>query len=231
MPRKPRMYMAGVPCHVIQRGNNRTPCFFSDEDYLFYLECLIEACKRYQVSCHAYVLMTNHTHLLLSPKNKEGISKVMQSLGRRYVQYINKRYMRCGTLWESRHKSSLIDAESYLLSCYRYIELNPVRANMVMHPGDYRWSSYHCNAFGTKDELVTAHETYLSIDHDKTNRETAYRNLFETTLPKQLLHEISNAANFSMPLGKSRFKQQIEETLNRSIGYARRGRPAIEIKK
>lgn len=228
MPRKPRMYMAGVPCHVIQRGNNRTACFFSDDDYLFYLECLKDACTRYQVNCHAYVLMTNHTHLLLTPKNEEGISKVMQSLGRRYVQYINKRYQRCGTLWESRHKSSLIDAESYLLSCYRYIELNSVRASMVEHPRDYRWSSYHCNAYGSNDELVTAHYTYLSIDHDKTNRETAYRNLFEADLPKQLLHEIRNAANFSMPLGKSKFKQQIEETLNRPIGYARRGRPIIE---
>tara|TARA_R110002167_G_scaffold68129_2_gene192420 strand:+ start:62 stop:736 length:675 start_codon:yes stop_codon:yes gene_type:complete len=217
--------MAGVPCHVIQRGNNRDACFFSDDDYRFYLECLKDACKRYQVSCHAYVLMTNHTHLLLSPKSEEGISKVMQSLGRRYVQYINKRYLRCGTLWESRHKSSLIDAESYLLCCYRYIELNPVRANMVLHPGDYRWSSYHCNAHGIDDDIVTAHDSYLSIDTDKTNREVAYRSLFETALSKQLLDEIRNATNFSMPLGKGKFKQQIEESLNRAIGHAKRGRP------
>jgi putative transposase len=219
------MYMAGVPSHIIQRGNNREACFFSDDDYLLYLTCLKVACRRYKVSCHAYVLMTNHTHLLLSPNDEEGISKVMQSLGRRYVQYINKRYNRCGTLWESRHKSSLIDAESYLLSCYRYIELNPVRASMVVHPADYPWSSYRCNAYGENDELVTAHDVYLSIDPNKASRQIAYRSLFDTALPKKLLHEIRNAANFSMPLGENRFKQQIEQTLNRSIGYAKRGRP------
>lgn len=228
MPRKPRMYMAGVPCHVIQRGNNREACFFSDDDYSFYLECLKDACERYYVSCHAYVLMGNHTHLLLSPNNEEGISKVMQSLGRRYVQYINKRYKRCGTLWESRHKSSLIDAESYLLSCYRYIELNPVRANMVAHPADYQWSSYRYNAYGENNDLVTEHDVYLSMDPEKESRQIAYRNLFESALPKKLLHEIRNAANFSMPLGENRFKQQIEQTLNRSLGYAKRGRPVSE---
>jgi len=221
------MYMAGVPCHIIQRGNNREACFFSDDDYSFYLECLKDACERYQVSCHAYVLMGNHTHLLLSPNNEEGISKVMQSLGRRYVQYINKRYKRCGTLWESRHKSSLIDAESYLLSCYRYIELNPVRANMVVHPADYQWSSYRCNAYGDSDELVTAHDVYLSIDLDNMSRQIAYRNLFDTALSKKLLHDIRNATNFSMPLGETKFKRQIEQALNRSIGHAKRGRPVI----
>ncbi len=154
MPRKLRMYLAGMPYHVIQRGNNREACFFADDDYLFYLECLKDACERYQVNCHAYVLMTNHTHLLLEPLKAEGISRVMQSLGRRYVQYINKHYRRCGTLWESRHKSSLVDAETYLLSCYRYIELNPVMANMVEHPGDYRWSSYRCNAYGEINQLI-----------------------------------------------------------------------------
>ena len=153
---------------------------------------------------------------------------MMQSLGRRYVQYINKRYKRCGTLWESRHKSSLIDAESYLLSCYRYIELNPVRANMVAHPADYQWSSYRYNAYGENNDLVTAHDVYLSMDPEKESRQIAYRNLFESALPKKLLHEIRNAANFSMPLGENRFKQQIEQTLNRSLGYAKRGRPVSE---
>lgn len=138
MPRKQRMYLADVPAHVIQRGNNREACFYAEQDYLFYLDCLQNACERYQVAVHAYVLMTNHVHLLMTPATQEGISRVMQSLGRRYVQYINYEYRRTGTLWESRHKASLVDAENYLLTCYRYIELNPVRANMVNHPGDYR---------------------------------------------------------------------------------------------
>ncbi|WP_250655560.1 transposase [Alkalimarinus coralli] len=228
MPRKPRMYMAGVPCHVIQRGNNREASFFTDDDYSFYLECLKDACKRYRVNCHAYVLMTNHTHLLLSPESEEGISKVMQSLGRRYVQYVNRQYKRCGTLWESRHKASLVDAENYLLSCYRYIELNPVMANMVGHPGDYRWSSYRANAQGESNALVTGHAIYSGLGSDKESRLHNYRELFNTVLSKELVHDIRKAANFSMPLGNNRFKDQVEKTLGRSIGYADRGRPRKE---
>ncbi|WP_250655566.1 transposase [Alkalimarinus coralli] len=228
MPRKPRMYMAGVPCHVIQRGNNREASFFTDDDYSFYLECLKDACTRYRVNCHAYVLMTNHTHLLLSPESEEGISKVMQSLGRRYVQYVNRQYKRCGTLWESRHKASLVDAENYLLSCYRYIELNPVMANMVGHPGDYRWSSYRANAQGENNSLVTGHAIYSGLGSDKEGRLHNYRELFNTVLSKELVHDIRKAANFSMPLGNNRFKDQIEKTLGRSIGYADRGRPRKE---
>lgn len=125
MSRKPRMYLAGVPCHVVQRGNNRDACFFADDDYRFYLDVLRGACCRYDVDVHAYVLMTNHVHLLLTPRAVEGVSRVMQSLGRRYVQYVNRAHRRCGTLWESRHKASLVDAEPYLLACYRYVELNP----------------------------------------------------------------------------------------------------------
>ncbi|KZY89490.1 transposase [Oleiphilus sp. HI0081] len=225
MPRKPRMYMAGVPCHVIQRGNNREACFFSDQDNQFYLECLQEACERYDVSCHAYVLMTNHTHLLLTPSCPDGVSKVMQSLGRRYVQYVNKTYRRCGTLWESRHKASLIDAEGYLLKCYRYIELNPVMANMVEHPADYRWSSYRCNAYGERSPLISAHEVYAQLAHDTQSRLVRYRELFNVALSKGVIHEIRTSASFSMPLGDDRFKAQIEENLKRSIGYSKIGRP------
>ena len=219
------MYMSGMPCHVIQRGNNREACFFSDDDYAFYLECLKDACERYDVSCHAYVLMTNHSHLLLTPMDEYGISRVMQSLGRRYVQYINKYYRRCGTLWESRHKASLVDAENYLLSCYRYIELNPVMARMVEHPGDYRWSSYRSNAYGEASELIKHHAIYLSLSHESDGRLRNYRGLFNSVLPKALIHEIRNAASFSMPLGGNRFKQQIESALKRSIGHAKRGKP------
>jgi putative transposase len=140
MPRKPRHFLANVPCHIISRGNNHNVCFFADDDYLFYLECLNDACLKYAVSVHAYVLMTNHVHLLMTPSELISIPKVMQSVGRRYVQYINKTYRRTGTLWEGRYKASIIDAEAYLLACYRYIELNPVRASMVEHPIDYPWS-------------------------------------------------------------------------------------------
>ena len=160
MPRRPRLELAGVPLHIIQRGNNRSACFFADDDYRFYLEHLGQACIHQGIELHAYVLMTNHVHLLMTPEDQEGISRVMQSIGRRYVQYINKAYQRCGTLWESRHKASLVDAERYLLCCYRYIELNPVAANMVEHPGDYPWSSYCHNAFGHKNQIITQHDLY-----------------------------------------------------------------------
>lgn len=159
MPRKPRMYLPGVPYHIIQRGNNRDATFFAEQDYQFYLECLYDAAGKYHVNIHAYVLMTNHVHILMTLLLKESISLVMQSIGRLYVQYINKQYRRTGTLWESRHKSSLVEAEKYLLACSRYIELNPVNANMLKHPLQYKWSSYMCNAHGEVNRLICPHET------------------------------------------------------------------------
>lgn len=180
MPRKPRMYLADQPAHIIQRGNNRDTCFYAEQDYQFYLNCLSDACQRYRVAVHAYVLMTNHVHLLLTPQTAEGISQVMQSVGRRYVQYVNYEYRRSGTLWEGRHKASLVDTEAYLLTCYRYIELNPVRANMVPHPGEYRWSSYRSNALGDSNILLTPHPLYMGLGQDPLSREQAYRDLFIT---------------------------------------------------
>jgi len=148
MARHPRFILPGQPQHVIQRGNNRDVIFVADEDYQFYREKLAEACERFDCDLHAYVLMTNHVHLLMTPNTEDGIGKVMQSVGRYYVQYFNYQYRRTGTLWEGRYKATLLDSESYLLTCYRYIELNPVRAAMIEHPSQYRWSSYHFNARG-----------------------------------------------------------------------------------
>ena len=228
MPRKPRMYVAGVPCHVIQRGNNREACFYSEQDHQFYLECLEDACRRYRVAIHAYVLMTNHVHLLMTPEEAEGISRVMHSVGRRYVQYINFEYQRSGTLWEGRHKASLIDAEAYLFTCMRYIELNPVRANMVRHPADYRWSSYRVNGQGEYSRLVRPHTLYEAIDPDPMQRLRAYRSLFEHQLDEADIQAIREAAQFCVPLGNDRFKQQIEAALGHSTGYAKRGRPSVK---
>ena len=147
MARLPRFVIPGQPQHVIQRGNNRQDIFKVDNDYLFYLEKLQAAAEKHQCDIHAYVLMTNHVHLLLTPHTEEGIGKMMQMVGRYYVQFYNHSYNRTGTLWEGRYKATLIDSEHYLFTCMRYIELNPVRAKgMVDHPGKYRWSSYHCNA-------------------------------------------------------------------------------------
>jgi len=225
MPRKPRMYLPGIPCHVIQRGNNREASFFADQDYQFYLECLDDASKRYGVLVHAYVLMTNHVHLLLTPLKQESLSLTMQSLGRRYVQYINKEYRRTGTLWESRYKSSLIDEDNYLLKCMRYIELNPVRANMVNHPREYRWSSYQCNGNSVCNKLIRHHEIYTSLGTSAELRTQTYRSLFESELEQVDINLIRNSALFSMPTGNSRFKGQIEKALSRKLGEAKRGRP------
>ncbi len=148
MARRPRMVIPGQPLHIVQRGNNRQAVFFAEQDYLTYLECLRDAAFQQGCWVHAYVLMTNHVHLLLTPTQETNLSRCIQAVGRKYVRYINGHYRRSGTLWEGRFKSAMIDSAQYLLACYRYIELNPVRANMVEHPQHYRWSSFHANAMG-----------------------------------------------------------------------------------
>lgn len=228
MPRKPRMYLPGVPSHVVQRENDRQACFFEQENYLFYLDCVGQAYRRYEVALHAYVLMTNHVHLLMTPATEIGISRVMQLVGNRYVQYINKSYRRTGTLWEGRHKASLIDAERYLLTCYRYIELNPVRAGMVAHPGDYPWSSFRNHTMGQASALIQDHDVFYGLGSTVEERCYRYRELFRTCLNDGEIHDIRRSASYSMPLGDDRFKIQIESMLRRSVGYAARGRPSAE---
>ena len=142
MPRRPRLTFSGLPLHLIQRGNNRQACFFADEDYRFYLECLAEYARPNGCRIHAYVLMTNHVHLLISPERAESPGCLMKALGQRYVQYVNRQNRRSGSLWEGRFRSCLIQEDAYLLTCQRYIEQNPVRADMVAHPGEYPWSSF-----------------------------------------------------------------------------------------
>jgi putative transposase len=228
MPRKPRHFLANVPCHVISRGNNHNVCFFADADYLFYLECLNDACKKYEVSVHAYVLMTNHVHLLITPSSVSSIPNVMQSIGRRYVQYINKAYNRSGTLWEGHYKASIVDADDYLLACYRYIELNPVRANMVEHPIDYKWSSYAVNCGYRPRKKLVMHSIYERLGINDEKRFFAYRELFRVDLGESIIHDIQRASSFSMPLGSKRFQQQIEEALGQKLGYQKRGRPLVD---
>src|SRR5574337_70831 len=167
MPRQRRLDLPGVPQHIIQRGNNRQPCFLREQDYRCYLSQLDEAAQAQGCRLHAYVLMTNHVHLLMTPEVVGAVARTMQCLGRRYVGYFNATYRRSGTLWEGRYKSCLVDSERYLLTCYRYIELNPVRAAMVETPGDYAWSSYRANAQGRQDRLVYPHDPPSLIAIDK----------------------------------------------------------------
>ena len=225
MPRRARVKCAGVPQHVVQRGNNRSACFFTDEDYRFYLSCLQEGAERYGCDIHAYVLMTNHVHLLLTPETGQSLSGMMRYLGSRYVQYVNYTYRRSGTLWEGRYKSSLIETEQYLLTCYRYIEQNPVRAGMAAHADDYRWSSYEAHALGRIDQCIKDHPRYLALGMTAEARQIAYQALFQHHMSAETLQAIREAANRGTALGSERFKDEIEAALARSIRLGAPGRP------
>ena len=175
MPRSARYCPPGVCVHVIQRGNNRQVCFTCDEDMKAYAYWLRDAGARFGVYIHGWVFMTNHVHLLMTPTTTSGISKLMQSLGRRYVRRFNHRYARSGTLFEGRFKSCLVQSRGYELTCLRYIELNPVRAGMVRDPGEYSWSSYHCHAYGVHSEMHTPLNQYLALGLNDLSRQENYR--------------------------------------------------------
>jgi len=213
----------GYPLHVIQRGNNRQAVFYAEEDYLKYLETLRQSAEATDCHIHAYVLMTNHVHLLVTPAGKENLSIMMQSLGRHYVSYINRLYRRSGTLWEGRFKSALIDSERYLLTCSRYIELNPVRAEMVKGPGEYRWSSYRANGLGRNDDLVKPHSLYEQLGNTKESRQKAYRGLFRSHIGADTLQLIRENTQQNTIIGDSRFQEEIQVMLKRRVMKQRHG--------
>ena len=223
MPRKPRFVLPGEPQHVIIRGVNREPIFYEEQDYRYYLDRLKEAILKHKCALHAYVLMTNHVHLLLTPSNKTGVGKTMQTLGRYYVQYFNHTYGRTGTLWEGRYKATLVDTEAYLLTCYRYIELNPVRAQMVEHPADYPWSSYRHNALGQMNPILAPQDKYLELGDDAATRQAGYRALFNTHIPERDLAAIRDATHKEWVLGSDYFKEQISGRLERQVTPMTRG--------
>jgi putative transposase len=229
MPRRPRLHLDAVPLHIVQRGHNRQPCFFAEEDYHAYLHWLGEALKREGALLHAYALMTNHAHLLVTPEHGKSVPRIMIALGRRYVQYINISYRRTGTLWDSRYKSSLIQAEDYLLLCQRYIELNPVRAALVDDPAHYRWTSYRRNALGQANPLLTPHDLYLRLGRSAAKRQDSYRALFRTALDRAAIEDIRLALNQNQPLGNGRFLDEIERMTGQRREARPRGRPRIEV--
>lgn len=224
MARLPRFILPGQPQHVIQRGNDRQNIFRSEDDYQYYLEKLIDAAEKYNCKIHAYVLMTNHVHLLVTPEIENGIGKMMQMLGRYYVQYFNNKYNRTGTLWEGRYKATLIDTENYLLICMRYLELNPVRAkDMAKHPSDYAWSSYSFNALGQNNALITPHRIYKRLGKTEKERQAAYRHLFRSLIPERVLEDIREATNKAWVLGSTRFKKRMSKKLKRPVESSGRG--------
>jgi putative transposase len=225
MPRRPRVHLDGVPLHIVQRGHNRGACFFDEQDDHLYLQWLGKALQRERCSLHAYVLMTNHVHLLMTPERASAIPRFIMAVGRRYVQYINHTYGRTGTLWDSRYKSSLVQAETYLLLCQRYIELNPVRASMVSDPADYRWSSYRANALGEANALLSPHPLYLAMGQGDSQRQEAYRTLFRAELDDAPITELRMALNQNQPIGNRRFYADIEAMTGQRRELRKRGRP------
>lgn len=225
MPRRPRLDLAGVPQHIIQRGNDRQPCFFTDADYLCYLAELREISLREDCRIHAYVLMTNHVHLLATPHATGQVARMMQALGRRYVRYVNDRHHRTGTLWEGRYKACLVDSDNYLLRCCRYIELNPVRAHMVAAPSDYPWSSFACNALGKDESLVRPHVSYLALDRHPDTRRARYRQWVMQDIDTAETDAIRLHLQRQHAYGSNRFRAAIEAQLGRRVGPAKIGRP------
>lgn len=224
MARLPRFDLAGIPQHIVQRGNDRQPCFAACVDYLQYLKELRESSVRHGCAIHAYVLMTNHVHLLATPVEVGAVSRMMQAIGRRYVGGFNARYRRTGTLWEGRFKAALVDSERYVLACYRYIELNPVRAGMAACPAEYRWSSHPFNALATSDPVVTLHRDYLRLGDDTSSRLAAYRTLFQqhdATDDDALRRHTQQQKVW----GSDRFRLEIEALTQRAAHVRPRGRP------
>ncbi|MEE9303344.1 MAG: transposase [Thiotrichaceae bacterium] len=226
MPRRARLAIAGIPWHIIQRGNNRSACFYTDEDYRRYLETLAEQAEKFGCAVHAYCLMTNHVHLLLTPDEQDSTALMMKHLGQRYVQYINRTYRRTGTLWEGRFRSCLAQSDTYVLRCYQYIELNPVRAGMVSNPADYRWSSYRANSGGSVDLLLTPQLEYLRLGDTAAVRQSFYRHLFDAHLDPSDVRDIRQATNGNYVLGNERFKEEIEAILERRVSRGKAGRPS-----
>jgi putative transposase len=217
--------LPGVAVHAIQRGNNRGACFLNDQDRAFYLFHLARFLPRAACQLHAYCLMTNHVHLLLTADRVEGCALLMKCIGQLYSQYFNKTYERCGSLWEGRFKSCLVQSEAYVLACYRYIELNPVRAGLAMRADEYEWSSYRFNARGFSAELVTPHAEYLRLGRTAGERQAAYRDLFGLVQPNEL-EEIRAATNSGYVLGSASFRARMARAIGRRVDKGLAGRPA-----
>ncbi len=228
MARKPRFNITGIPQHVVQRGNNRAACFFAERDYRRYIKDLREASEVSGCDVHAYVLMSNHVHLLVTPQVEQGVSQLMQSIGRRYVRYINQEYGRSGSLWDGRYRACLVEAEPYLLTCHRFIEQNPVRIGVVAQPGDYRWSSYAYNAGEKRNEWLCLHDEYLALGKTKAERRQAYRELLKQPLGVTLVRKVRETLAQEQVLGSESFKDAMEAVAERPVRPGKAGRPRLE---
>jgi len=228
MPRQSRLILPQVAVHIIQRGNNKNACFRGDSDYLVYLLHLRDLSKKLDCGVHAYCLMTNHVHLLVTPSSREACVSLMRNLGQRYVQYFNRRHARTGTLWEGRFRSCVAESARYVLACYRYVELNPVRAGIASHPSDYPWSSHAVNVGMRSNAMVSPHPEFTALGSDTRTRQAAYRGLFEQELDLSLLSEIRGSTNAGYPLASESFKTFASDATSRRLERGKPGRPSKE---
>jgi putative transposase len=225
MARLPRLTLPGYPHHVIQRGNNRQPVFARPPDYEFMLRLLEENSRKFGVAIHGYVLMGNHFHLLATPETADALPQAMQAVGRAYVRYFNDAHSRTGTLWEGRYRSTVIQAERYLLACMVYIDLNPVRAGMVSDPADHPWSSYRHSIGGRVDKLVTPHPLYWELGNTPFAREAAYRDLVHAGLSSPQERALTDSALRGWALGEAKFVENLQRQTDRRLSKAKPGRP------
>jgi putative transposase len=225
MARLPRYSIINQPQHIILQGRDGQQIYFEDQDYQYFHDCLGAATYNYQLKLHAYVLMPDHVHILATPTTTDGISRTVQSIGRNYVQYYNECYEGRGTLWEGRYRATVIDSRNYLLTCSRYIELNPVRNNLVDKPKEYRWSSYAHNALGKTDEMLSEAREYNRLGDNRKERALAYRALFRQKLDAELVQKITEATQKGWVLGDSRFARKIEQLSGRRATQLPKGRP------
>lgn len=222
MPRHARLIFAGHPLHVVHRGVNRSACFADDADRSFYLGLLQELLPASGCALHAYVLMTNHVHLLLTPGDDEAAARLMKPVAQRHAQRCNKKWRRTGPLWEGRFKSSLVDSHGYALNCHRYIEENPVRGGMVRHPAEHRWSSYRANALGFPCAFLVEHVAMRALHEDPVDRRIAYRALFDEPQPEKELELFRTGIKCGLASGSEEFIERVAIASGRRV--ARRNR-------
>lgn len=225
MARLPRLNLINIPQYIVQTGKVNQACFYDAQDYNFYLKSLKAAADQYQCDIHAYVLLKNAIQIIATPKQANSIPSMMQSLGRRYVQHVNDRYQRSGSLWGGRYKSSLIDSDAYLLSCYRYLEMRPLQLRLVEDLEDYPWSSFHHHSGLTPSKLITDHRLYVALGEDNVERCNNYNQLFRYAFDPRLLDYIAETVQVGQILGGDQFKDQVEKISNRRVRPLKRGRP------
>jgi putative transposase len=230
MARLPRLTLPAYPHHIIQRGNNRQPIFASTADYQTLLDLLAENARKFDVAIHAYVLMSNHFHLLVTPQTADGLPQMMQAVGRRYVRYFNDSQQRSGTLWEGRYRSTLIQAERYLLACMAYIDLNPVRAGLVAHPRDYPWSSYRHYSGQRSDKFITPHPLVWALGNTPFAREAAYADLLQAGISAVQQAALTDSALSGWALGEPDFVAELQKKTGRRVSKSTAGRP-LAVKK